>query len=363
MTDTTRLTALDGLRGWAALSVVVYHLSWEAFGLYDPAFRSPLASFLGNGRVSIAIFFILSGYVLTLRRWGRSDHSSLAVTLVRRYLRLEIPILVSVLIVWAMIAAGLSFTIEAASAVGRPDWLGLYARGEANLFGAIGYALAPVFWTLNDLQYGPFLWTMAVEFWGSMLVLSLSQRPLPYGIAYWTLGIVIVAFGVVFPLAACLPLGGLLALLQRDGLLFRSEPGPQESLIATLLFIAGLLVAAWVQIAFQSTLPAALAGLMIFLGATRSQPIRALLARPVSAFLGRLSFPVYLMQYPVLISLTSWLIVAFNSSGALSPLTAIVIGSLSLGGVLLAAWAFLPVEMFTLSLIQRIRVPRRDGST
>ena len=34
-----RVGALDGLRGWAALGVLIYHVGWEMFGIIYPVFR------------------------------------------------------------------------------------------------------------------------------------------------------------------------------------------------------------------------------------------------------------------------------------------------------------------------------------
>ncbi len=64
----SRIGALDGLRGWAALVVVVFHFTWEMWGVHFPVFRQFPASLI-NGQLAVSIFFTLSGYVLTVRRW------------------------------------------------------------------------------------------------------------------------------------------------------------------------------------------------------------------------------------------------------------------------------------------------------
>ena len=52
-----RYEILDGLRGVAALMVVVFHLS-EAFS-YDPVFKH-----LNHGYLCVDFFFVLSGFVI-----------------------------------------------------------------------------------------------------------------------------------------------------------------------------------------------------------------------------------------------------------------------------------------------------------
>ena len=52
-----RYEILDGLRGVAALMVVVFHLS-EAFS-YDPVFKH-----LNHGYLCVDFFYVLSGFVI-----------------------------------------------------------------------------------------------------------------------------------------------------------------------------------------------------------------------------------------------------------------------------------------------------------
>lgn len=99
-----RNEALDGLRGYAALTVAVFHTVLNV----DPAliarvFEHDFSSIAGaydrlnwivlhtfNGHVAVAIFFTLSGAVLfeSLRRMQESAARRTAVFLVRRFLRI-----------------------------------------------------------------------------------------------------------------------------------------------------------------------------------------------------------------------------------------------------------------------------------
>jgi peptidoglycan/LPS O-acetylase OafA/YrhL len=86
----------------------------------------------------------------------------------------------------------------------------------------------------------------------------------------------------------------------------------------------------------------------------RSLPVRAFLSTRLSQLLGRLSFPLYLTQYPVIITLGASAIVVLDGAGWLTPWTAIgvMIGT----GIVIAGAAvlYLPVEVLTLGLIRRI---------
>jgi peptidoglycan/LPS O-acetylase OafA/YrhL len=62
MTDQTRFSELDGLRGIAALVVVIYHFFYRYDGLYGHDFDVP--SVFWYGYYGVHLFFIVSGFVI-----------------------------------------------------------------------------------------------------------------------------------------------------------------------------------------------------------------------------------------------------------------------------------------------------------
>jgi peptidoglycan/LPS O-acetylase OafA/YrhL len=81
-----RLFALDALRGLAAVSVVVHHFH-EAFSAGNVRWWSVL---FGSGKAAVVLFFVLSGYVLSLPSWeGRQ--APYGIYLVRRVCRIYLP--------------------------------------------------------------------------------------------------------------------------------------------------------------------------------------------------------------------------------------------------------------------------------
>lgn len=170
---------LDGVRGIAALAVVFSHL---LFWFYpeahignrapDPSartlwlFNSPF-SFFYKGGYAVAIFFVLSGFVLTRACMQKGSHAYTAQAAAKRYIRLGGPVFVIVLLCALMRSLGLF----QASAMGiktflsgaygaPPEWMAAF---RSAIYGAMLY---------GDRSYDYVLWTISIEFYGSLLVFA-----------------------------------------------------------------------------------------------------------------------------------------------------------------------------------------------
>jgi hypothetical protein len=115
---------LDGLRGVAALFVVIHHYAytftatsmqgWRTGedGDHNWFFQLPLLRVVHSGRFMVAIFFVISGYVLSYRslklaREGKPIEllDSIASSVFRRWLRLHLPVIASTFIAFLMARA------------------------------------------------------------------------------------------------------------------------------------------------------------------------------------------------------------------------------------------------------------------
>ncbi|THW21058.1 hypothetical protein D6D23_06599 [Aureobasidium pullulans] len=121
---------LDGARGWAAFCVFLRHFEFtyhragaRSYGtVKDPKFPNenrhllqlPILRLLYSGEAMVAIFFVISGYALSLKALKlirKSSHDQLMRTLtssiLRRPFRLYLPCLVSTLIVFIALRIGI----------------------------------------------------------------------------------------------------------------------------------------------------------------------------------------------------------------------------------------------------------------
>ena len=86
--DSQHIAGLDGLRGVAILTVLIYHFFGYFFPLYGPSVR--------GGFLGVDLFFVLSGFLITwlgLLEFEANKNISITKFYLRRVLRL-IPALV-----------------------------------------------------------------------------------------------------------------------------------------------------------------------------------------------------------------------------------------------------------------------------
>ena len=199
-----RVHYLDGLRGWAALSVLLFHYMY----MFQPAvvfgpqpglnggevawiYATPFYSVISGG-FAVSIFFVLSGFVLTLPFCRTRDRSMPVKGLLRRYPRLALPVLAANLLYGLLLASGLMnrsnmLQVAALSGQGAGE---VYFGDTVQWLPLIKHALWDVFQE-TSYTYNPVLWTMHTELIGSIFVLGLiwlvgGSRMRWWVYAFWT---------------------------------------------------------------------------------------------------------------------------------------------------------------------------------
>lgn len=115
----SRLLEIDGIRGWASLNVLLFHMLNEMFSQVFPVFGSSLLSPLLDGHLPVFVFFVLSGDALSSNYFKSFDERAADRMLVKRYFRLTVPVFISCLVVFAVVRLGADFHAQAAPILHR----------------------------------------------------------------------------------------------------------------------------------------------------------------------------------------------------------------------------------------------------
>ncbi len=307
-----RRTEIDGIRGWAAVVVLFYHLIWEFFGAALPEYRSPTLHALLDGDLAVFVFFVLSGDALSLSYTRSGGPGPSMLVIAKRYFRLAGPIFLSCLVTYLLMRSGLTFNAEAASIVDRPDWLGFFLSFAPSFSAMVDYSLIGVFGPTDaSTSYNPFMWPMRAELIGSMIVLFLGY--LPRHFRYFGPLLVGAAIGLcVLGSYLSLFLIGIIFGYLRDRGLFAWL---QSNRPANRVFCCAAFLALFWMDREPQRIGLTADDLRLFSAPAfvfvcyASGDVVSLMRTRVSSYLGKISFPVYYIQFAVIVSWTSGCVV------------------------------------------------------
>ena len=294
---TKKIGEIQGLRALAAILVLVFH-----------------AKFLPGGFVGVDIFYVISGFLITgllLKELNSNGRISLKAFYLRRSKRL-LPASFLVLFITAIVAWLLLPPISRGS-IGR-DLIATTLYVSNYLFA----------WWQNDYQNlnavpSPFIhyWSLAVEeqfylFWPIFIIaLAKLKSSRKFLIGFWSVTIITFALGVWLTVLAPiwafyslptraweLSIGALIALLPRLQ--------NQKRVVAIIGLVALLVSTFWFSEetafpGFYALLPVlGTAALLSSIG-NWPNPIKWLATNRISLWLGKISYPLYLWHWPVLV--------------------------------------------------------------
>jgi peptidoglycan/LPS O-acetylase OafA/YrhL len=347
-----RLGYVEGMRGVAALIVCIAHFLQiflpvvyegdvaKSWGVGEHAFETSPMNVVVNPNFSVCLFFVLSGYVLSQGFMADGKLSRIWKAAIKRFPRLMLPVLGSVLLAWAVLTAG-GFhygELKPLSGAVMPDY---FASPRSFLY-ALGAGSYGAFFT-GDGSLNPVLWTIQVEFYGSFLVFFLlvafrrsRYRWLGYGI---TALLLYDGYYLAFPI------GVAIAALRLPTL---TRPAPAAALLVLGLALGsypyyGADEGFWrwlptpgsaLPIVFHHTLGAALLLVAVILS-----PYKAVFDRQAFRFLGRISYSLYLIHFTILAAVPTWLVLRLQPSLDYLPAIAIAF-AVTLPALLIAAYGY-----------------------
>lgn len=332
-----RIGYLESIRGLAAVQVLLLHFL-AAFAP-DLVFSLPAGAaiagyihlsplyFLYDGYSAVYIFFALSGYVLT-----RSFERNLAQPssqVLARIARLGVPALAATLVAAAVI---LTFGKPnlAAGALSGSAWFARQWNAELSILSVIrdgtvsalllGYSglsgvafLAPWQQPVEHSLVGP-LWTLSIEFYGSMVILLLCWCARRSRALWWA----VLLLGTIFTIRSayvCFFVGHLLATFHRA-----ERPAPESKLLPVFLIVFGVLLCVlaevwqpeWLKVLcanptyllfpgqFAPMQQKTFGAILVLVGIINLEAARSLLSTPWLVARSQLSFPIYLVHWPIL---------------------------------------------------------------
>jgi len=334
-----RLDFLDGLRGWGALSVLLYHTFVQGFPITEKVSVDLYRFFLFNGSLAVWIFFIVSGFSLSIKYLKTGDIASLRRIALGRYIRLMIPILAIGIIVFILFKLSI---IPAASE--RPLAFQAFLTVPPTLHDAFRFGLFDVFFKYDaSKSLSPPLWTMAYELCGSAMVIGTlfvagkSKYRFSLYLAIGVLALFVEVFyinfiiGIVFADIYSAP------LKHRYANLWKYLP--------SAALVAGLIASVFLRresSAFHFLASAAL----ISFGVIFDKHAARAMSSKLSRFLGRISFPLYLIHSTVFFSYSLWVFGIWGSTAESSFEVKILLNISTVLVSILAAIALTPADTF-----------------
>ncbi len=340
-----RVGALDGLRGIAALAVVL----WHSLGVYavtapwlPPLLRSPLGP-LVNGAGAPQLFFALSGFVLSASLARGSGGLHVVRFWLRRIFRIHPPYLAAIVLAWLASFVALS----GAAAPGLTEWGSVSAGVHVPLRALLLSFLfpGPAF---GQLPPG---WSLRIELWYSLLMpaLFLAGRR-----GHWLLLLALSGFTLEHNRTPLLALQWTLDFAL--GITLYLEREAVTRFLARRSAAFGVACVALALVVYEAPLaffPLRIAGGMVMSGGEKWDLVlqglgavglmacalgvggfARLLDSPALALLGRVSYSVYLVHFPILMLIARVLPPPATLGGAALRIALVVVatGVLSLAG-------------------------------
>lgn len=335
-----KLVYLEGMRGTAALMVVLSHfiqfyyprLLFNNDEFTHNNFETWLSetpiNFLYNGNLAVCIFFVLSGYVLSLKYIKTKKISILFETATKRYFRLAIPVSVSIII--GFVAAYFGFIYyQNITELTNSDMSSQYEL-KHNFFDLIKLMTFDVFY-YGISSYNPALWTMKIELIGSFVVflllplIALKKRSAIQAILFVVISLLTIRIGGLYYFAF---VAGMILcdLNHKHNILFKLSNGGKW-----LLFVAGIYFASYPYVNVENTiyqhlninlfelnpfiLSHCIGAILILIVLLNSNILQKIFSTSIFEYIGKISFSMYLTHFVVLFTFTAFSLDKFIKIG------------------------------------------------
>lgn len=310
---------LDGLRGVAAVTVVMFHL-FETFSGGDHT-----KQIINHGYLAVDFFFVLSGFVIGYAYDDRWNKMSLGSFFKRRLIRLHPMIII------AMIIGAVTFYFQDCASFPAIHTVAVW---KLLLVMLIGFTLIPVGQSLDIRGWGEMhplvgpAWTLFFEYIGNILYGLFIRRFSKAVLSVF----VVIAGAALIQLAVTSQQGDVIGGWSLEWTQFRigltrlcypffaglllsriAKPGQikHSFLWCSLLLLAMLAMPrvgghehVWWNGLYDSLTIVIIFPLIVYLGA--SGEVKENISSRISNFLGEISYPIYIIHYPFIYLFMAW---------------------------------------------------------
>lgn len=319
---TGKLVPLEGLRGIAAVVVMLGHI---VRGLVPPGpgaldVLNRVHHWVLNGGAAVSVFFVLSGLILSLPFAKDRSLMRVGVALLKRWPRLAALTTIACLFSWLMILVSQDAHEQAAAVTGN-YWMASHfnapLRGyDTSLVAALNDGLWGVF-LFGDVRFDSPLWTMRIELFGSFGIYLVA--PVLFWLKRWPLrlaaiGGMMIAVGTSPPLAyfSDFLVGAILAMLFAEGRMphFSNWKAAVMAVAGIYLFCFSAEEARLLYAPLKVVIPSKeaahfawdLSAALIIAVLFGSPVLSRVFSKNWAVRLGELSFPLYVLHVPVMLS-------------------------------------------------------------
>lgn len=151
--------------------VLLFHLIVNILSNINTAYQTRYLKFITDGHLAVFIFFVLSGFALSISFIEKPHRIVFPYVMIARYIRLFIPILLSSFIAYLLLKQNLIFSVQAGELVNSKNWLGAAYDFQASLIHLLKFCFFDAFFQYeSSTSYNKVLWTMSIEYTGSLLI-------------------------------------------------------------------------------------------------------------------------------------------------------------------------------------------------
>lgn len=351
-----KLQYFEGIRGIAALIVVFDHLDFvfslnldskifeiifkiTNFKLLAESLQSVFSFFL-NGNLAVYIFFFMSGYVISIKLFKNESKSYLISATFKRYFRLMPPILGSVLLGFVLMKFDLIYSIELAKSLGTENALGYFYNFQPSFLSALKSGIWNVLFTKSLGGYNGPLWTMRPEFYGSLscFLLFLLFNKFKFRHSIYCL-IILLSFFINTPWLTTFILGFIICDLSHSSEILKKTTLNIKNRLTKLPLTTISLCVLWIILteltgfnSFQYS--NAITSTLLVCVIMYSSKLQKLFELKPILWLGKTSFSIYLLHWPILCSLGSYI---YITSGLPRNINVMFSSSISILSILIIA--------------------------